>query len=300
MGIPNGDSIFSKKLRVWCRGASALGATAATPNLHILCNPFAALANDLNVVSVTPNVNVLPATLTGGVATNSPFSSSDFSTIGVQGRLVSAMLRVKYTGTALNAGGGHYGMQEPTHDGIQGKDETYFLGTTCSTQRSISAGEPWFEVTYRPVDHNDTSWINAVARTDAFTYKLQSDGATVSDGAYPFMATITKGAAISQTMLWEFFAVIELAGPKVTGKTLTPPDLQGWATVIAAHSQFDEMAAQTSTREAAAQSNYVSEAIKSYATQMLRATAPYIKAAAVQAGNHLLNRYSNRRLLRAA
>lgn len=282
---------------MWCRGSSALGATAATPNLHILCQPFAALANDCNVVSVVANGTALPADLSGGGAkTNSPYAAADYVAVtGVQGRLVGAKLRAKYIGTNLNAGGMHFGLQEPTHGGIQGKSETDFLSTTCASMRSVKSGEDWFEVTYRPVDAHDTSWIDNITRTDAHTYICKTDGTEMANAAYPPMGYIQKGAAVSQGVQWEFWAIIELAGPKVTGKTLTPPDLQGWASVMAAHSQFDEMNAQTRSPGQASASYFSSAAIAQYAGQMLSAAAPYVtpylQRGATMAAAAVANRY---------
>lgn len=292
IGIPNADTIFSKKVRVWCRGVTAAGDT--NHNVHLLCQPFAALANDISVVSAVPDLTAFPATLaTGGVAANAPYASAAFSSssTGVQGRLVSAVLRARYVGTSLNSGGIHYGLQEPTHNGIQSKTETDILATTCGITRSVKHGEGWFEVTYRPVDHNDTAWVTAIARTDAATYDISSDYTKVSQGIYPFMGIICKLPVKGENIQWEFWAVVEYAGPGVTGKTLTPPDVQGWATVLAAHAQFDEVHSTINTRQATEQQSYVSGAIKSYADQLLSAAAPYLKSGALYAGQALAQHY---------
>lgn len=299
VGIPNGDTIFSKKIRVFSRGTAAAGANG---NLHILCQPFAALANDLNVLAVVGNLTALPdntPTLcmsAGGVTSNSPYASADFAaTTGVQGRLVSAKLRIKFIGTALNAGGVHHGIQEPTHGSLHAKTEVDFLKTTCSHMRSITHGEDWFEITYRPVDKHDTSWIDTITRTSASEWTAKSDGVGMAYAQYPFMATITKCPAASQNILYEFWAVIEVAGPTVTGKTITPPDVQGWATVMAAHSQFDENHGSTTTRQASQESQFASSTIQSYAGQLLSAAVPYVTPY-VQRGAQMLaaaavNRY---------
>lgn len=294
VGIPNGDTLFSKKLRVWNRGTITPDATHSS--VHILCQPFAAVANDINTIAVVANGTALPSNLaTGGKLTNAPYASSDFSGTGVQARLVSAVLRVKYTGTMLNAGGMHYGIQEPTHASFNSKSETDILATTCGASRSIAANEDWFEVTYRPIDHHDVSWISSITRTTAAAYVIASDWGTVADGAYPFMATISLAAAVSQPIQYEFWGVVEYAGPQVTGKTMTPPDIQGWASVIAAHSQFDEMHAQSATRTLSAESSFVSSTIRAYATQLLSAAAPYVKQGALAAGQALLQQYTRRR-----
>lgn len=290
VGVPNGDTLFSKKLRVWCRGSATPDATHA--NVHIIAQPFAALAKDLNVVAVVANGSALPSNLaTGGQVTNAPYVASDFSATGIQGRLVSAVLRCRFVGTNLNAGGLEYGIQEPTHNSIAGWTETNILATTCGVSRSIRSGEDWLEVKYRPIDHNDTSWITSITRTSASAYDINSDYTTVTKGDYPFMGVMALCAANTQTIQWEFWATVEYAGPTVTGKTITPPDVQGWASVIAAHSQFDEMHSTITNRKQSAESSYVSSAIKQYAEGLLNAAAPYVKQGAVAAGTAILNRY---------
>lgn len=292
VGIPNGDTLYSRKERVWCRGSKTFGATNKT--VHCLVQPFAAVANDLDVISVVADGTGFPNSLqnTGSQYTNAPFSSSQFATsTGVAARLVGAKLRVRYIGSRLNAGGIHYGLQEPTHGGICGLTETNIMATTCGEKRPIGPKEPWFEVTYRPVDHNDTSWIEAITRSSAYQYTLKSDGFTVADGQYPFMGTISVGAVAGETIEWEFWAIVEYSGPLVTGKTITPPDLQGWAAAIAAHSKFDEQHAQTQTRKAEQQSSYLADSIKTYASAMLNAAAPYVQAGAGYAARSLFNTY---------
>jgi hypothetical protein len=291
VGIPNGDTIYSKKQRLWVRDTVATGATDF--NVHFLCQPFAALANDINCLSVAPNLTAAPANMaTGGKVSNSPYASAGFGTpSGVQGRLVAAVLRVRYAGTALNAGGIEYGLQEPVHGSLTSSAASGLMVQTSCLHRTIKAGEDWFEVHYRPVDHADTSWVDKVNRSSASAYTLTSDGGLVADGAFPFMCLIVQGAAASQTIEYEFFCDVEFAGGIVTGKTLTPPDVQGWATVIAAYSQFEEATAASQDRKASEQSNFVSGSIRAYADNMISAAAPYVQSALTAAGSAIINRY---------
>jgi hypothetical protein len=298
VGIPDGKSIYSRKVRVWKRGTVTTGATV--PNVGIICQPFAALANDCNVVNSTNGAVALPANLNGGDASNAPYNAAAFNaTTGVQGRLVSAVLKVKFVGTNLNAGGVEYGLQEPTHGSIAGLTEVQMMDKTSCTYRSVQHGEDWFEVHFRPVDNNDFSWIDTITRTDAFTYTLKSDGAECAWSSYPFMGIFTKGAATSQTLLYEFWAELEYAGSNVQGKTLTPPDAQGVLSVIAAHSVYEETHASTPTSRSTEEASFLSKTIKSYADAMLNAAAPYVSHAAGAVGTALLDRYVTRPALAA-
>lgn len=293
VGIPNGDTIYSQKARLWVRDTATLGAT--TPNVHLLCQPFAALAKDCNVLSVVSDTAALPADLaTGGQVTNALYSAADFAPTGVQGRLVAAVLRVKFAGTNLNAGGIEYGLMEPTHGSLASKTSANLMGYTSCLHRSVTHGEEWFEVHYRPIDHNDTSWVDTITRTNASTYTLKSDGNEVAWSAYPFMGIAVKGAAVSQTIQWEFFADVEYAGPNVVGKTLTPPDIQGFGTVLAAYSKYEEASAASQSRKSTEQASYISQTLRDYASNMLSASLPYVAQAANAAGAAILNRYAPR------
>ncbi len=298
VGIPDGKSIYSRKVRVWKRGTCQTGGTV--PNVGIICQPFAAMTNDCNVVAITNGAAALPADLTGGVVTNAPYAASEFNaTSGVQGRLVSAILRCKFVGTNLNAGGVEYGLQEPTHGSIVSLPETSMMDKTSCVYRSIQHGEDWFEVHYRPVDNNDFSWVDTITRTDAKTYDLKSDGATCAWAAYPFMGILVKGAATTQTLLYEFWAQVEYAGSNVQGKSLTPPDAQGVLSVIAAHSVYEETHASTPTQRSTEEASFLSKTIKSYADAMLNAAAPYVSHAASAVGTALIDRYVARPALAA-
>lgn len=289
VGIPNGDTIFSKKQRVWIRSTAQTGTGGY---VSIVAQPFASIVNDINTINVKNDVATLPADLDGGAVTNSPYNSAAIAANqGVQARLVSAVLRVKYAGTNLNAGGIEYGLQEPTHGGIAGNTSDQMMKHTSCVYRSVKAAEDWFEVHYRPVDNHDVSWIDSITRTDAKTYTIKSDGQAVADALYPPMGIIVKAAAASQTIVYEFFAIVEYAGANVTGKTLTPPDVQGWATVIAAHSVFETEHASTPDKRSTEQSSFISDTIKGYATSLLNAAAPYAASAASAAGTALMNRY---------
>lgn len=299
VGIPNGDTIFSKKIRVWKRGVTSTGANG---QVSLIAQPFAAIVNDCNVMSIVANGTTLPADLnTGGVVANSPYTAAGITANqGVQGRLVSAVLRVKYAGTNLNSGGLEYGLQEPTHGGLAGNTSDQMMAHTSCTYRSIKAAEDWFEVHYRPVDNHDVSWIDTITRTNAYTYTIKSDGAIVADALYPFMGIIVQGSAASQTIAYEFWAEVEFCGANVSGKTLTPPDVQGWATVIAAHSVFEHQHSSTPDKRSTEQSSFISDTIKGYATSLLNAAAPYATQAISAAGAALVNRYAPRpRLLPA-
>lgn len=276
VGIPNGDSIFSKKYRLWTRGTAT-----GTPDCSIICNPFAAVCNDTNCIKIATGTSALPTDLASGSATNAPYGHTAFGTgyDKVQARLVSALLRVRYTGTQLNLGGLYYGLQEPTHGDIAGNSPGQMM-TRTSCQHQAIQNRDWFEIRYRPVDGHDTWWIDGIAYTSAAVYSLTSDGLSVGGSDVRPMG-IYAGLSANGPVEYEFWAIVEYAGSQVAGKTITPPDLQGYSTVIAANSQFDEPYASQPQLITRSPSSLYST-VKQYADIMLNAAAPYVHQYAPQ------------------
>lgn len=293
VGIPNGDTIYSKKYRVWNRGTATGGTgSSQSTDLAFLVQPFASSFSDLNCLSIVAGGTTLPSDLnTGGAATNAPYATSSLGTASnkIQSRLVAAMLRVRFLGTMLNTGGVYYGLQEPTHCGIYGQTPANLMARTNCLHQAVADGG-WFEVRYRPVDAHDASWIDGGTITNAYTYTLTSDGVTVATQATPFMGIYCSLPAASQPVEYEYWAIVEYAGANVTGKTITPPDVQGWASVIAANTQVDEVFAAErpgvlSHGESAGAT--ISATVRKYAADMLEAASPYVTNLASAAGTAL-------------
>jgi len=205
------------------------------------------------------------------------------------------MIRVRYIGTNLNAGGIMYGLQEPTHGDVANASTAVMMSRTSCQHRPVTSKRDWFEVRYRPVDNHDVSWIDGVTYTSATNYILTSDGSPLAWSQYPFMGIHVNAAAATQPFEYEFWAVIEFAGANVTGKTLTPPDLQGWASVIAAHSQFEERYVGETRPSDTGATGFLSSTIRSYADAMLNAAAPYVTSFAQAAGAAAVNHFTQQR-----
>jgi len=184
----------------------------------------------------------------------------------------------------------------------------------------------WYTLEYKPVDPLDVAFINSMVATSPYDSKYYADGVVVADDTKPFVGGYITCPVAGMTFDWEAWAVVEYAGPNVPGKTINPPDPQGFACVLAAFAEVDTFDANALTashndfrltagelgggyvgghpatsRASANPANHwdtawnwsstagqVGEVVIDYASRLLRASAPAFVAAA--------GTYVNRRL----
>lgn len=153
----------------------------------------------------------------------------NLNTRGVRFRVVAAGLRVKYTGSAINAGGIYVCVEHPNHLSLSSmtlaeasKLDTYF---TINVANSIMGkGDGWVTLTYTPVDVDD--------------FEFQAD--PIANNLWPndpirnhFMGIMIPGAPLgSANFEWEAITHFEVVGVNVTGKTPTPADPLGTAVAV--------------------------------------------------------------------
>ncbi len=250
VGVPNGQAVLTKKYRVWARGFVTAGNGTPTNDLSVLVNPWAALTNDQNFVSFKagPTANTLDTSMNGSTTAkaNSPYASGDFGTSNkISGRVAACQLNLKFAGTNLNKGGAAVSLQEPTHNSVAGLTVNDLLAHTTSDRWNITTmtKDDAISITYRPSDVYDAYFVNAITRTNAYDAVYKADGVDVGWDAYPFMGCYIQLPVASQTFEYECFACVEFTGPYVPGKTINPPDPQGYAAVLAAINKADEWGA---------------------------------------------------------
>lgn len=250
IGVPNGQSVLTKKYRVWARGAVTAGNGTPTNDLSVLVNPWAFLTNSQNAVSFKagPTAGTLDTTMNGSTTAkgNSPYAAADFSaTTKISGRVVACQIKLKFAGTALNKGGYAVSLQEPTHSSLAGLTVNDLLAHTTSDRWNITTmtKDDTITITYRPSDVYDAYFVNAITRTNAYDAVYKSDNVEVGWDVYPFMGCYISCPAASQTFEYECFAAVEFTGPFVPGKSINAPDPQGYAAVLAAINKADEWGA---------------------------------------------------------
>jgi len=136
---------------------------------------------------------------------NSPYAAADFSPTGVQVRLVSAGLKVRFVGTKLNQGGVCFPFLEPDLGDITGYTandiaafDQYFQGIDFNTD--------WVSITYTPRHPAD------------FEYSASSQPLT---GQKPCMGILIQSATPNQPFEYVWTAHWEVIGRNARGKTLS-------------------------------------------------------------------------------
>lgn len=135
--VPTFPARSSRKTTTWMRINGAIGSNgygvfywAPTLSNNAQCYwvsnaPFTGVGQDLSVTSLTTGIS-------SGVMANGPYNSVDLiGTSGsgatpsnAAGRIVSAGLKLQYTGTQLNMSGQMFGMCSPDHQNLNGEDVT--------------------------------------------------------------------------------------------------------------------------------------------------------------------------------
>lgn len=250
VGIPNGSQVLSKKYRLWARGTATSGDGTTTKDLAFLAQPYAMLTNDTNAVvfsgTAGPSSQTVIADMTGtpSAQANAPYDVATFNSAKISGRIVSWKFRIKYTGTALNKGGTIIGLQEPTHSTLAAATVPQLRAHTTSHELAIAdlkKGQ-WYQLSYRPVDPLDTAFINSITPGAGAGKRIfLADNVTVTSNDTAFVAGYINVPVAQSTFLWEMYAVVEYTGANVPGKTINPPDPQGFACVLASFAQVDQM-----------------------------------------------------------
>jgi hypothetical protein len=151
---------------------------------------------------------------------NSPFRVSDFTSNGVEGRLVSWGIRVRYTGTDLQKNGTMYALEEPNHRDLDLKTLPELLA--YERVKITPVTRAWTVVNYQPV------------RAGEFDYSAHG---TYLDSS-PYLAIgIQCQTANPGEFAWEAFLNFEAVGSLARGKTSSHVDLTQTSNTLSALGQ---------------------------------------------------------------
>jgi len=249
--VPRFPTLTSRKGRYFARGVGACGTTGFG---FVSFHPEM-MANDASDYAVACSVDTYAGDTIdadGGSGTtrfrlNSPYSLSDFSSNLVQVRIVSAGIKVRYTGTLLNQSGRAIAIEEPDHRTLQGLN----IGNVQAFDRaeSVPFDKRWVVANRQPVKPSELEFNPFVPGIEA-----------------PYLAVLI-GAGAGALFEWEAVLLTEEIGRIVRDKTMSHSDVNGFETVTSYLSQ-----AGTKLFDAAANSNIDYSGI---ATKVLNAGANY-------------------------
>jgi hypothetical protein len=222
--VPGFPALSSRKSSVFSRGVFFTGTTAT--NFGFVClAPHSAVANDINaLIYSTAAGTTSVVTNANANQFNSEYTASDFTTLQVASRVVSAGIRVRYIGTELNRSGYMIPLEEPDHNTIVGAS----IGTFLSYDRAktVATTRDWVSVTWQPVKPADLEFSHNAHLTEPYHMGILIGGFSgATSGAYEY----------------ESYVNLEYIGADVRGKTSSSSDVQGMMTVVSALSQADSI-----------------------------------------------------------
>lgn len=229
--IPDYPALMTGRDTVFAKG------TFQTSNLTgwgwVIADPKFASANDAN--SVITNAPAAPGliiddTVPANIVTfqsNSPYTVAQLTPPSgpgsalLQRRVVSAGLRIRYTGSELNRGGRAVGLHDPAHQSLEGRGEAGILLFRESGQFEVT--RRWTNLLYRPVDGEDLDF------SDGFT----GGGPNTYDRFYMGFVIQAPDPAIPMQFYFEFWVHLETQGRIVVNKIPSHVDVVGHGAVNA-------------------------------------------------------------------
>lgn len=223
--VPYGVSLRSQKICVFAEGSFMTGTTG-----YGGITVYGNLVSDYTCATVTK-----ASYTTAGLPTygenytenasfvNSPFVSSDLqANSGVELRLCSLGVRVRYVGTELNRGGLRFALQHPEHLSVEGLNDTAI--SSFDFRQIDGQTRDWTAVVYTPLRQNDYNFTSVP---------------TGNTSIFPFMGILVQSADASTPAPFEYQVVahFEAIGSKARGKTISNSDPTGTMKVVSAMSQ---------------------------------------------------------------
>jgi hypothetical protein len=234
--IPDFPALMTGRFRVWAKGTFSTATGAASLGQgFIVCDPRTATVND------TPSLFVNdPASITGNLISttsiagttvpffsNSPYATATLGLTGIQSRVVSCGLRIRYVGTEFNRGGQIVGLHHPAHSNLLNFTIPVFDSYKESDRLPVT--RDWTTLLYRPVDTNDLNFdpgFDPVASQFFMGFIIQSPDPT---------------GAIVSPYEFEFFCNPELQGNIVQNKMPSHVDVVGHGAVNAVSNMSETM-----------------------------------------------------------
>jgi hypothetical protein len=215
MGFP----LPSVKTKVFAKGNAVQGTSMG----FVILNPFLAAMNDVNCVYYSETAAVYAGTSpsetagtvgVGESVSNARYASADISTSGIQYRVVSAGLRVKYRGTELNRGGRFIAYEHPSHGTTVGMTNGDQLAMPGVTSVGVEGGDAWVSVV-----------MSGVKQPEELNYRTVTSSA---NGTRPFLSiTWDGGANPTFSVEWEAYVNLEYIGTAIVGLTPSHHDPVG-------------------------------------------------------------------------
>jgi hypothetical protein len=231
--VPYGVAIRSQKVCVFSEGSFLTGVSGWGG-----VTVYGALVSD-NIAAVFTGASYGSAVLpkfgdpntTSINFANSPFTGADLSANdGVEVRLCSLGVRVRYVGTELNRGGLRYAIQHPEHLSVANMSASDIA--QFDFRQIDSQTRDWTSVCYTPLKQADYDFTD---NPSGFTGGAQKQGVDPR----PILGILCESASTSIPLPFEFQIVAhyEAIGAKARGKTISNTDVTATLKAVSAVTQ---------------------------------------------------------------
>lgn len=218
-GVPLAPVLQTYKSKNYAKGTLHTGTAGVG---FLLCSPNLLAVNDAAPIHYTTSAyagSTMEVTGTGvnSASSNAPFVSSQIGNAASQilYRLVAAGIRLRYGGTELNRGGFKIALIDPTHDGLEGRDQASLLSDQQATRYSVN--RDWTSVIWRPVVEAE--------------YRFRTGVSGATDEPCMGIMVVSPDATLDSLFEWEAYAIYEYQGAVARGQTVTFADPTGFAAV---------------------------------------------------------------------
>lgn len=230
--IPYGSSRPSQKIHSKLRATGFIG----TQGVGFVCLSPTFITDFPSIFYTNASfaTSAISVTATGVVQAVNPtgYASSYFDVPGIvnQGRVVSAAVRVRYTGTELNMSGQSYSLYTPDRTDLTG----FTVGTfgTYEETEIKPFGREW--ITLSSVAQEDREWdyTSQDGVSSVLTYTFNTTTSAIAGVGRPVMAILVTGVA-GQSFALEVIIRSEVIGENVQGLTSkNTVDIDGLSKVV--------------------------------------------------------------------
>jgi len=204
--IPRFPSLPSRKFSTFSGGVGMTSTSNATGGVAAYLRASSDSASVVTTGATYTNLGIPYFSDTGAVSHNasSPYLDADIGATGVQVRLVSLGIQVRYIGTELNMGGLCYPIMEPDMASVQG-----FTASTITSYpeftKPLKFDREWVAINYTPRDPKN--------------FEFKPDPKPVV--AHTPLGILIESASGAQPFEYKFAAHWEAIGRNARGKTIS-------------------------------------------------------------------------------
>jgi len=226
--IPVFPIVSSQLERFFCSGSSVANAQGYG---WITVTPSFTMTNVGGVaVSTAASGNSILSSNWDTIGTSSPYKAGDFAegTGYFSARIVSAGIRIRYTGTTLNSSGQVYCFQMSPLGTSNASLTIPEIKQIPGYKQYAFNNSNWHTLTRHVMSTEDTWFMNYNPTLDRFEYANSDNSSDDNNNRLGIIFLAYPGASFD----WEYVVHVELIGRKLSRQGVGIPDTQGFESTV--------------------------------------------------------------------